>query len=131
MLKTDDCLLLFLKESAMPESEINQARELFYKACSAEEKGEMNLAEVYYLKSALAFEQVGGNYFMNAATALNALACLRKARGNFAGALCSAKQALQVVKKLEGQVSNPDVELIRMEAWELIEQLIHSEGSIH
>jgi hypothetical protein len=115
----------------MPEGEINQAHDLFYKACSAEEKGEMNLAEIYYLKSAFAFEQAGGNYFMNAATALNALACLRKARGNYEGALCSAKQALQVAKKLEAQVSNPDVELIRMEAWELIEQLIHPEGSIH
>ena len=115
----------------MPEIEIAQAFELFYKACSAEEKGKMNLAEVYYLKSSVAFEQVGGKYFVNAATALNALACLRKARGNYAGAMCSAKQALQVVKKLENQTSNLDVELICMEAWELIEELIHPEGSLN
>ncbi len=114
----------------MPEIEITQAFDLFYEACSAEEKGKMNLAEVYYLKSAFAFEQVGGKYFVNAATALNALACLRKARGNHAGALCSAKQALQIVKKLENQASDPDVELIRMEAWELIEELIHAEGPL-
>ena len=112
----------------MPEIEIKQALELFYEACSAEEKGEMNLAEVYYLKSAFAYEQVGGKYFMNAATALNALACLRKARGNYEGALCSAKRALQVTKQPEIQASDPDVELIRMEAWELIEELIHAEG---
>jgi len=61
------------------------------KPVQPKKKGKMNLAEIYYLKSAFAFEQVGGKYFVNAATALNALACLRKARGNYAGALCSAK----------------------------------------
>ena len=115
----------------MPEIEITQAFDLFYEACSAEEKGKTNLAEVYYLKSAFAFEQVGGKYFVNAATALTALACLRKARGNYEGALCSAKQALQIVKKIENQASNPDVELICMEAWELIEELIRPEGSLN
>lgn len=115
----------------MPEIEITQALELFYEACSAEEKGEMNLAEVYYLKSAFAYEQAGGKYVMNAATALNALACLRKARGNFEGALCSAKQALQLAKKLGTQASDPDVELICMEAWELIEELMRSEHPSH
>ena len=115
----------------MPEIEITQAFNLFYEACSAEEKGKMNLAEVYYLKSAFAFEQVGGKYFVNAATALNTLAYLRKARDNYEGALCSAKQALQIAKKLENQASNPDVELICMAAWDLIEELIHAEGSLH
>ena len=116
----------------MPEIEINLALDLFHKACSAEEMGEMNLAEVYYLKSAFAFEQAGGKYFMNAANALTALAFLRKARGNYEGAMCSAKQALQITKQPELQAADPDVELIRMEAWELIEQLIHSgESSFH
>jgi len=115
----------------MPEIEINQTLEIFHKACSAEEKGEMNLAEVYYLKSAFAFEQAGGRYIMNAANALTALACLRRARGNYEGALCSAKQALRIMKRPELQASDPDVELICMEAWELIDQLIHSESSLH
>ena len=115
----------------MPEVEIQQALHLFSQACSAEEQGEMNLAEVYYLKSAFAFEQAGGKYFVNAATALNALACLRKARGNHEGALHSAKQALRIAKQPEMQISDPDVELIRMEAWVLIEELVNPEGSLH
>jgi tetratricopeptide (TPR) repeat protein len=115
----------------MPEIEIRQALELFSKACSAEEQGKMNLAEVYYLKSAFAFEQAGGKYFMNAANALTALACLRKARGNYDGALCSAKQALRITKQSEMQTSDPDVELIRMEAWVLIEELVHPEDVLH
>lgn len=115
----------------MPEVEIQQALHLFSQACSAEEQGEMNLAEVYYLKSAFAFEQVGGKYFMKAATALNALACLRKARGNYEGAMCSARQALKITKQLEMQASDPDVELIRMTAWDLIEQVTHTEVSLH
>ena len=116
----------------MPKIEINQALDLFRKACSAEEQGEMNLAEVYYLKSAFAFEQAGGKYFMNAANALTALACLRRACSNYDGALFSAKQALRIMKQPELQSSDPEVELIRMEAWELIEQIIQpGESSLH
>jgi hypothetical protein len=115
----------------MPEFEAKQAFDLFHKACSAEERGEMNLAEVYYLKSALAFEQAGSGYFLNAANALTALACLRRAREDYAGAICSAKQALRIVKQPELQAADPDVELVCMEAWELIEELVNPEGSLH
>jgi len=108
----------------MPETEIKQAVELFHEACEAEENGEMSVAEVYYLRSAFAFEEVGGKYVMQAANALNALAFLRKARGNYTGAIFSAKKSLQITKKFETQFSNPEVELVRTGAWELIDQLI-------
>ena len=99
----------------MPEMEIKQAVDLFHQACSAEERGEVYVAEVYYLKSAFAFESVGGKYVMHAANALNALAFLRKAHGNYEGAIYSAKKSLQITKKFETQFSNPEVELVRID----------------
>ena len=115
----------------MPQPEIKQALDLFHKACMAEENGEMFLAEVFYLKSIFAFEEAGGDHIIETANALNALAFLRKARGNHKGAIFSAKKSLQITKKFETQYSNPDVELIRMGAWELIDQLNECEDSIH
>lgn len=115
----------------MPEMEIQQAVDLFHQACSAEERGDACIAEVYYLKSAFAFERAGGKYVVNAANALNALAFLRKARGNYEGAIYSAKKSLQMTKKFETQFPNPEVELVRTGAWELIEQLINPEDSVH
>ena len=115
----------------MPEMEIKQAVDLFHLACSAEERGEVCVAEVYYLKSAFAFERAGGQYIMDAANALNALAFLRKARGNYEGAIYSARKSLQITKKFETQFSNPEVELVRTGAWELIDQLINPEDSLH
>ncbi len=115
----------------MSEIEIQQAVDLFHKACLAEERGEAWVAEVYYLKSAFAFERAGGKYVMDAANALNALAFLRKARGNYEGAIYSAKRSLQITKKFETQFSNPEVELVRTSAWELIDELINPEDSLH
>ena len=115
----------------MPEMEIKQAVDLFHQACSAEERGEVYVAEVYYLKSAFAFESVGGKYVMHAANALNALAFLRKAHGNYEGAIYSAKKSLQITKKFENQFSNLEVELVRTGAWDLIDELINPEASLH
>ena len=115
----------------MPEMEIKQAVDLFHQACSAEARGDVCVAEVYYLKSAFAFERAGCQYSMDAANALNALAFLRKARGNYEGAIYSAKRSLQITKRFETQFSNAEVDLVRTGAWELIDQLINPEDSLH
>lgn len=104
--------------------EIKIGVELYNKACSAEEKGEMDLAEVYYLKSAYLFEQAGKAGYLNAANAFNALAFLRETRGNYAGALCAAKKSAQILENYREQTASHDSELIRMKAWELINDLI-------
>jgi len=103
---------------------VEQAVEFYNKACLAEEQGEMNLSEVYYLKSAYAFEQAGGTHMLNAANAFNSLAFLRESCGNQASALCAAKKSAQIMEKYRAQSASPDVELIRMTAWELINDLI-------
>ena len=114
----------------MLKPEIKQAIDLFQKAWSAEEQGEMQLAEICYLRSAFVFERAGAQYVMQTANTLNALAFLRKARGNHAGAIYSAKRSLQITKKFETQFSNPEVELVRTTAWDLIDQLMDLEGSL-
>ncbi len=108
-------------------AEIKGAIEFYKKACSAEEQGEMNLAEVYYLKSAYAFEQAGGAHMANAANAFNTLAFLRESRGNHEGALCAAKKSAQIMENYRLQSASHDAELIRATAWELINDLLGCE----
>jgi hypothetical protein len=103
------------------------AIEFYKQACSAEEKGEMELAELYYLKSAYAFEETGNADYLNAANAFNALAFLRESRGNHKGALCAAKKSAQIMENYREQPTIYDAELIRMTAWELINDLISFE----
>lgn len=105
------------------------AIEFYEQACSAEEKGDLDLAEVYYLKSAYAFEQAGKADYRNAANAFNALAFLRESRGNYEGALYAAKKSAQIMENYREQSASHDAELIRMTAWELINDLISFEIS--
>ena len=103
------------------------AIEFYKQACSAEEKGEMELAELYYLKSAYAFEETGKADYLNAANAFNALAFLRESRGNRKGALCAAKKSAQIMENHREQHPICDAEIIRLTAWELINDLISFE----
>lgn len=101
--------------------EIKEAIEFYRKACLAEGKGELDLAEIYYLKSAHGFEQAGGSQVMNAANALNALALLRKTRGDVDGALRTAKRSMQMTEGHSTQTA--DAEVVRGTAWDLVRQL--------
>ena len=87
----------------------------------------MELAELYYLKSAYAFEATGKADYLNAADAFNALAFLRESRGNHKGALCAAKKTAQIMENHREQPAIYDAELIRLTAWELINDLISFE----
>ena len=107
--------------------QIHQAVELYNQACLAEQEGKVNLAEVYYLKSWAMFEEAGGNHYVNAANALNALAYLRQSRGDHEGALCSAKKSVQIMEAHRVEPWNSDAELVLRQAWDLINQLVHSE----
>jgi hypothetical protein len=107
--------------------QIHQAVELYNQACLAEQEGKPNLAEVYYLKSWAMFEEAGGSHYVNAANALNALAYLRQSRGNHEGALCSAKKSVQILEAHKTESRNGDAELVRMQAWDLINQLVCGE----
>ena len=77
-------------------TEIKCAVELYNKACQAEHEGMATLAEVYYLKSEVLFEQAGGMHFLNAANSLNALAFLRKSTGDDLGALRALRESLKI-----------------------------------
>ena len=118
MSAVDDSDTEFEEETSMP-AEIKQAVEFYDQACLAEQQDKDDLAEVYYLKSWALFEQAGGRHYLNAANSLNALAYLRKSRGNFDGALLSAKRSLQFTEKYDAP-SN-DADLIRGTARDLID----------
>ena len=118
MTAVDDSDTEFEEETSMP-TEIKQAIEFYDQACLAEQQDKGDLAEVYYLKSWALFEQAGGRHTLNAANSLNALAFLRKSRGNFDGALLSARQSLRATEKYDAP-SN-DADLIRSTARDLID----------
>lgn len=105
-------------------TEIKCAVELYNKACQAENDGMATLAEVYYLKSEVLFEQAGGMHFLNAANSLNALAFLRKSNGDDEGALRALRACLKIMDAHTSECSNRDGEFIRMQAWEMMESLI-------
>lgn len=108
-------------------TEIKNAIELQNKACTAEEMGQLDLAELYFLKSAYAFERVGDTHMLSAANAFNALAILRASRGNQAGALCAAKKSAQIMENYRAQFDSQDADLIRGTAWDLIDDLINAD----
>jgi len=106
-----------------------QADTLYKDACLAQKRGKMDLAEVYFLKSASGFEQAGGTYATKSAQSLNALAHLRLKRGNYQGAMYSAKRSVQIVEMHRSECDSLDAELALMQAWEMIESLVSMEIS--
>ena len=105
-------------------TKINQAVQLYNQAHSAEEAGKAYIAEVYYLKSWVLFEQAGENYCTHAAHALNALAQLRRSYGNFEGALVSAKKSVQIIESHPELFASDGALVIRRQAWELVKELL-------
>ena len=101
----------------------DQAAEWYKKAYVFQQKGETNVAEVYYLKSWSLFEQAGGQHHLNAANALNSLACLRWSQKNYEGALCSARQSIRIMETYGAEYPSADAELIRSTAWDLVDQI--------
>jgi len=108
---------------------VKTANEYYRTACNYEASGSLDLAEVYYLKSAATYEQVGDVQYVNAANALNGLAVLRVGRSNLKGALCAAKRALLLAEKCPSHTA--DIEVVRYTAWELIQQLTQIDTLIH
>ena len=100
-----------------------QAVDLYKKACLSEQEGKISLAEVYYLKSRSLFEQAGGEHYLNAANALNALSFLRWSRKDYQGALRSARESIRIMETYGSGCSNADADLIRDTARELIDQI--------
>jgi hypothetical protein len=106
--------------------EIKYAVEMYNKACLAEEKGQMDIAELYYLKSRAMFEAAGGisgEHYLNAANALNSLAFLRWSREDYEGALCAAKASIRIIEKYSTQFTSTDADFIYNTSCELSDQI--------
>lgn len=104
--------------------ETYQAVQLYNQARSAEQTSQVDVAEVYYLKSYTLFEEAGGRYYVKAAQVLNALAHLRQSRGNYEGAFWSVKKSMQLIETHPDVFTDGAAEVIRMQAWELIKNLL-------
>ena len=105
-------------------AETYQAVQLYNQAQSAEQTSKLDLAEVYYLKSYTLFEESGGKYYVNAARVLNTLAALRRTRGNYEGAFRSVQKSVQLIEAYPGIFTSTEAETIRMQAWELVKNLL-------
>ena len=106
--------------------EIKSAVEMYHEACLAEEKGQMDIAELYYLKSRALFEKASETsepQYLNAANALNSLAFLRWSRKDYEGALRSAKESAKIMETYGVQFTNMDADFIRSTSCELIDQI--------
>jgi Tetratricopeptide repeat len=100
-----------------------QAIEMYRQAYRAEQEGRVNLAEVYYLKSRAAFEEVGGAQYLSAANVLNALTFLRWSRKDYEGALRSAQESVQIMENQGAQFSSLDADFIHSTSCELMDQM--------
>ena len=108
--------------------EIKYAVEMYNQACLAEEKGQMDIAELYYLKSRATFEKAGeisGAQYLNAANSLNALAFLRWSRKDYEGALCSAKESAKIMETYGAQSTSADADFLYSTSCELMDQILY------
>jgi len=103
---------------------IKQAIELYNQAALAKQQGRGYLAEMYYLKSWALFEQAGDIYYVNAASALNALAGVRRECGNHKGAFRSAQKSVQIIEAHPDAFTSAEAEVIHMQAWKLVKDLL-------
>jgi len=104
-------------------TEVERAMEIYDEARQAEEQKQFDAAEKYYVKSANLFQQIGGTHFINAAHALNALSSLREGRGDYNGALCSAKHSAGIMEIQAIDFSSRHADEIRLQTWGLIGNL--------
>lgn len=116
-----------LEKFAASAKAIESAVEFYGQACIAEEKGETNLAEAYYLKSWDLFEQSAGAQFLDAASTLRALESLRQSRANMDGALLSARQSAQIMETHQAQFASVAAGFIHKQASELLECLVQAQ----
>lgn len=104
-------------------TEVERAMKIYDEAHQAEEQKQFDAAEKHYVKSANLFQQIGGTHSMEAARVLNALSFLREARGDYHGALCSAKHAEIIMEEQDVEVSSLEADQIRLQTWGLIGNL--------
>jgi tetratricopeptide (TPR) repeat protein len=100
-----------------------RATRLHQEASTAHQQGNIDRAEVLYAESREIFLREGGEYFLEAANVMNALALLKEKHGDCDGALQVAKKAMQIM----GQMStsrNRKADEIRLQSWGII-------GKIH
>jgi tetratricopeptide (TPR) repeat protein len=109
-------------------TEIERAREFYEKAHQAEEQNQSNLAEIYYVKSATLFQKIGGMHSIDAAQAFTALSSLRERRGDYSGALCSAKHSARIMEMQGIEFSSRRADEIRLQTWSLIGNLYRHMG---
>ncbi len=97
-------------------TQITRATQLHREASTAHQQGNVNRAEVLYAESREIFLREGGEYFVEAASVMNALALMKEKHGDCYGALQAAAKSIQIMNGLETSSSRKADE-IRLQSW--------------
>jgi tetratricopeptide (TPR) repeat protein len=104
-------------------TQITRATQLHQEANTAHQLGNVNRAEVLYVESREIFLREGGEYFVEAASIMNALALMKAKHGDCYGALQAAEKSIQIMNRMS-TASNRKAEEIRVQSWIIV-------GNIH
>lgn len=102
---------------------IIRAAQLHQEASTANQQGNIDRAEVLYVESREIFLREGGEYFVEAANIMNALALMKERHGDHYGALQAAEKAVQIINQTSTSPNRKDDE-IRLQSWSIM-------GNIH
>lgn len=97
---------------------ILRATQLQQEASAAHEQGNINRAEVLYAESGEIFLREGGEYFVEAANIMNALALMKAKHGDCYGALQAAEKAIQILNQMS-TFPNRKAHEIRLQSWSI------------
>ena len=103
--------------------QIARATQLHCEASTANEQGNINRAEVLYTESRELFLREGGEYFMDAANIMNAVALMKEKHGDHFGALQAAEKSIRILNH-RGADASRKVDEIRLQSWIIM-------GNIH
>lgn len=104
-------------------TQIIRATQLQQEASNAHQQGNINRAEVLYAESREIYLQEGGEYFVEAANTMNALALMKMKHGDYYGALQAAEKSVQIMSQMRVSL-NRKADEIRLQSWMII-------GNIH
>ncbi len=101
-------------------TDIKQANNLQHLAGLMAKLGNMERADALYLECAELYNQLGSDYLLNAADALNELASLRQKRDDHTGALNAAQESARMMDTVSGGQPSAGEILTRLQAWALL-----------
>lgn len=104
-------------------TQIIRATQLREEASTANEQGNIDRAEVLYAESREIFLREGGEFFVEAANIMNALALMKAKHIDYYGALQAADKSVQILSQINPSSDRKANEIL-LQAWSIM-------GNIH